>query len=307
MAENISIQKRRSSSIHMSRGDRAFNVFAILIVTLLTLLVLLPMVNILSASFSAAAAVNAGKVLLWPVEPTLRNYQTILGYASVWVGYRNTIFYTALGTFINVFLTLFCAYPLAQKTFSGRKFFSILFFIPMIFSGGMIPNYILIRDLGFLNTIWAVLLPGAIGITNMIITRTFIQSTIPDSVAEAAVLDGCSPIRYFISFIMPLSKTIIAVISMYYAVGHWNSWFNAFLYLNKRDMYPLQLFLREILVNSQFDSSVIEDPEAARQLQGLADTLKYVIIVVSTIPLMSIYPFVQKYFVKGVMIGSVKG
>ena len=307
MAENISIQKRHSSSIHMSRGDRAFNVFAILIVTLLTLLVLLPMVNILSASFSAAAAVNAGKVLLWPVEPTLRNYQTILGYASVWMGYRNTIFYTALGTFINVFLTLFCAYPLAQKTFSGRKFFSILFFIPMIFSGGMIPNYILIRDLGFLNTIWAVLLPGAIGITNMIITRTFIQSTIPDSVAEAAVLDGCSPIRYFISFIMPLSKTIIAVISMYYAVGHWNSWFNAFLYLNKRDMYPLQLFLREILVNSQFDSSVMEDPEAARQLQGLADTLKYVIIVVSTIPLMSIYPFVQKYFVKGVMIGSVKG
>ena len=307
MAENISMQKKRSSAIRMSRGDRAFNVFAIFLVTLLTLLVLLPMVNILSASFSASAAVNAGKVLLWPVEPTLRNYQTILGYASVWTGYRNTIFYTVLGTVINVFLTLFCAYPLAQKSFSGRKFFSILFFIPMIFSGGMIPNYILIRDLGFLNTIWAVLLPGAIGITNMIITRTFIQSTIPDSVAEAAVLDGCSPIRYFISFIMPLSKTIIAVISMYYAVGHWNSWFNAFLYLNKRDMYPLQLFLREILVNSQFDSSVMEDPEAARQLQGLADTLKYVIIVVSTIPLMSIYPFVQKYFVKGVMIGSVKG
>ena len=307
MAENISMQKKRSSAIRMSRGDRAFNIFAILIVTLLTLLVLLPMINILSASFSASAAVNAGKVLLWPVEPTLRNYQTILGYASVWTGYRNTIFYTVLGTVINVFLTLFCAYPLAQKSFSGRKFFSILFFIPMIFSGGMIPNYILIRDLGFLNTIWAVLLPGAIGITNMIITRTFIQSTIPDSVAEAAVLDGCSPIRYFISFIMPLSKTIIAVISMYYAVGHWNSWFNAFLYLNKRDMYPLQLFLREILVNSQFDSSVMEDPEAARQLQGLADTLKYVIIVVSTIPLMSIYPFVQKYFVKGVMIGSVKG
>ena len=300
------IEKKRSHS-RMSRGDRSFSIFAIVLVSLLTLLVLLPMLNVLSASFSSAAAVNAGRVLLWPVDPTLKNYQTIFGYRSVWLGYRNTIFYTVAGTLINVAMTMLCAYPLAQKSFSGRKFFSMMFFVPMIFSGGMIPSYILMRDLRLLNSVWVMLLPGAISITNMIITRTFIQTTIPESVAEAAVLDGCSPARYFISFVLPLSKTILAVISMYYAVGHWNDYFNAFLYLNNRELYPLQLFLREILVNSQFDSSVMNDPEAAQQLQGLADTLKYVIIVVATLPLMCVYPFVQKYFVKGVMIGSVKG
>lgn len=299
---------RRASSIHrMSGGDRAFSVFGIALVSLLTLLVLLPMVNVVAASFSAPSAVNAGRVLLLPVDATIENYKTILGYKSVWVGYRNTLFYTVAGTMLNVALTMLCAYPLAQRTFSGRKFFSMLFFVPMIFQGGMIPNYMLLRDLRLINTVWSVLLPGAISIYNMIVTRTFIQSSIPESMAEAARMDGCSPARYFFSFVLPLSKTIIAVIAMYYAVSHWNDYFNAFLYLNKRNLYPLQLFLREILVNSQFDSSVMSDPEAAQQLQGLADTLKYVVIVVSTLPLMCIYPFVQKYFVKGVMIGSIKG
>ena len=299
---------RRASSIHrMSGGDRAFSVFGIALVSLLTLLVLLPMVNVVAASFSAPSAVNAGRVLLLPVDATIENYRTILGYKSVWVGYRNTLFYTTAGTMLNVALTMLCAYPLAQRTFSGRKFFSMLFFVPMIFQGGMIPNYMLLRDLRLINTVWSVLLPGAISIYNMIVTRTFIQSSIPESMAEAARMDGCSPARYFFSFVLPLSKTIIAVIAMYYAVAHWNDYFNAFLYLNKRSLYPLQLFLREILVNSQFDSSVMSDPEAAQQLQGLADTLKYVVIVVSTLPLMCIYPFVQKYFVKGVMIGSIKG
>lgn len=299
---------RRASSIHrMSGGDRAFSVFGIALVSLLTLLVLLPMVNVVAASFSAPSAVNAGRVLLLPVDATIENYKTILGYKSVWVGYRNTLFYTVAGTMLNVALTMLCAYPLAQRTFSGRKFFSMLFFVPMIFQGGMIPNYMLLRDLRLINTVWSVLLPGAISIYNMIVTRTFIQSSIPESMAEAARMDGCSPARYFFSFVLPLSKTIIAVIAMYYAASHWNDYFNAFLYLNKRNLYPLQLFLREILVNSQFDSSVMSDPEAAQQLQGLADTLKYVVIVVSTLPLMCIYPFVQKYFVKGVMIGSIKG
>ncbi|HPF86563.1 MAG TPA: carbohydrate ABC transporter permease [Candidatus Limiplasma sp.] len=307
---NISQTGRQGSRFakrRTSRGDRAFEAVAVGIVTLLTLLILLPMINVVSASFSSASAVNAGRVLLLPVESTLENYKTILKYNSVWLGYRNTIFYTVVGTFINVSLTMMCAYPLAQKSFSGRKFLSILFFIPMIFNGGMIPNYILMRDLKIINTLWAGLIPGAINIFNMIVTRTFIQSSIPDTMAEAARIDGCSPTRYFFSFVLPLSKTIIAVISMYYAVSHWNDYFTAFLYINKRSLYPLQLFLREILVNSQFDSSVMNDPDAARQLQGLAETLKYVVIVVSTLPLMCIYPFVQKYFVKGVMIGSVKG
>jgi len=290
----------------LGKGDRVFYTVATIIVLLLTLIILLPMINVVSASFSSSASVNAGKVVLFPVEPTLRNYQTILGYKSVWVGYRNTILYTVVGTFLNVVLTLMCAYPLSQRRFSGRKFFSILFFVPMIFSGGMIPDYILMRDLRLLNTPWAMIIPGAISIYNMIVTRTFIQNSIPESLAEAARIDGCSPARYFFDFVLPLSKAIIAVIAMYYAVAHWNDYFNAFIYLNKRDLYPLQLFLREILVNSQFDASVMTDPEAARQMQGLAQTLKYVVIVVATLPLMCIYPFVQKYFVKGVMIGSIK-
>jgi len=290
-----------------SRGDRIFNGIAYVVISILTLIVLIPMINVVSSSFSSAAAINGGKVLLWPVEATLENYKIILGYESVWMGYRNTIFYTVAGTLINVFMTLICAYPLSVRSFSGRKFFSMMFFITMIFNGGMIPNYMLMRDLRFINTVWAVLLPGAMTVYNMIITRTFIQSTIPEEMAEATRIDGCSPARYFVSFVLPLSTTIIAVIAMYYAVGHWNSYFNAFLYLNKRELYPLQLYLREILINSQFNASDIQDPEIARAMMGLQDTLKYVIIVVSTLPLMMVYPFVQKYFVKGVMIGSVKG
>ena len=297
----------RPTRVRRSPGDRAFNLFAYSLVIFLTLLVLLPMMNIVSASLSGSDALLAGRVYFWPVDPTVSNYIAMLRYRSVWIGYRNTIFYTALGTFINVAMTMLCAFPLSQKNFSGRKFFSFLFFVPMIFSGGMIPNYLLIRDLHMLNTVWALVIPGAIGITNMIITRTFIQTTIPDSISEAAMLDGCSPARYFFSFILPLSTTIIAVISMYYAVGHWNSYFSALLYITKRDMYPLQLFLREILVQSSFDSTSIDDPDIIRQMKNLQATLKYVTIVVSTLPLMMIYPFVQKYFIKGVMIGSIKG
>lgn len=307
MENTETLSVRNKKSIHLTKGDKIFNRVATAVVILLTIIVLLPLINVLSASFSAPTAVNAGKVLLWPVDFTLHNYKTIFGYESIWIGYRNTIFYTVAGTLINVALTMLCAYPLAQKKFSGRSFFSVLFFIPMIFIPGMIPNYMLMRDLKLINKVWAMLLPGAINIYNMIVTRTFIQSSIPETLTEAAEIDGCSPFRYFISFVLPLSKTVIAVISMYYAVAHWNDYFNAFLYINKRELYPLQLFLREILVNSQFDSSMMNDPEAARQIQGLVDTLKYVVIVVATLPLMCVYPFVQKHFVKGVMIGAVKG
>ena len=287
-------------------GDRVFNAAAIGIVTLLTVIVIIPLLNVVAASFSSSAAVNAGKVLLWPVEFTLDNYRTVLKYNSVWLGYRNTIFYTFAGTALSVTLSLFCAYPLAQKKFSGRKFFNKLFLLTMIFSGGMIPTYIVVRDLKLLNTIWSVLLPTAISFYNVIIMRNYIETTIPDELEESARVDGCSPARYFVSFVVPLTKPIIAVIAMYYAVAQWNDYFNAFLYLTDKNLYPLQLFLREILISSKFSASDL-DPDAIKAIQGLADTLKYVVIVVSTLPLMCIYPFVQKYFVKGVMIGSVKG
>ena len=287
-------------------GDRVFNAVAVGIVTRLTVIVIFPLLNVVAASFSSSTAVNAGKVLLWPIEFTLDNYRTVLKYNSVWLGYRNTILYTIAGTVISVTLSLFCAYPLAQRKFSGRKFFNKLFLLTMIFNGGMIPTYIVVRDLNLLNTVWSVLLPSAISFYNVIIMRNYIETTIPDELEESARVDGCSPARYFISFVVPLTKPIIAVIAMYYAVAQWNDYFNAFLYLTDKNLYPLQLFLREILISSKFSASDL-DPDAIKAIQGLADTLKYVVIVVSTLPLMCIYPFVQKYFVKGVMIGSVKG
>ncbi len=305
MMETRSERKKRAS--RMTAGDRVFNLFAIALVSLLTLIVLIPLMNVVASSFSNPKAVRDGRVWFWPVEPTFENYKAILNYSHVWLGYRNTIFYTLCGTLINVSMTLICAYPLSQKQFGGRKFFNLLFFFPMLFNAGMIPNYMLMRDIGFLNTVWAILIPGAISIYNMIITRTFIQTSIPESIAEAAMLDGCSVFRYFFSFILPLSKTIIAVIAMYYAVDHWNAYFNAFLYLNNSELYPLQLFLREILISSSFAAGAVDDPELMEQMKSLANTLKYVVIVVATFPLMCIYPFVQKYFIKGVMIGSVKG
>lgn len=305
MMQKNETKKKRYSRVGV--GDRIFYISAMTIMAVLAAVVVIPLTNVIAASFSSATAVNAGKVLLAPVEFTLENYETILKYESVWLGYRNTIIYTICGTLISVFLTLICAFPLSQKRFSGRRFVNKLLMFTMVFSGGMIPTYILVRDLKLLNTIWAVLLPGAINFYNVIIVRNFIETTIPEELEESARMDGCSSFRYFLSFVLPLSKPIIAVVAMYYAVGQWNDYFNAFLYLSEKNLYPLQLFLRDILLSSKFDSSIAADPEVAASVQGLAETLKYVIIVVSTAPLMCIYPFVQKHFVKGVMIGSVKG
>lgn len=298
----------KNTTLRTSKDDRVFNIIVTVIVIFLALIVLLPMINIVACSFSSPKAVSGGKVLLWPVEFTLENYKLVLHYKEVWLGYRNTIFYTVAGTLINVVLTLICAYPLSVKSFSGRRFLNKMLMFTMIFSGGMIANYILMRDLKLINTIWAVLLPGAISVYNVMITRTYIETSIPRDLEESARIDGCSYFMYFLKFVLPLAKPIIAVIAMYYAVSHWNSYFSAFLYLTDDNLFPLQLFLREILVsNSRMDASGFTDPDMLAAMQGVSDVLKYVIIVVSTLPLMCIYPFVQKYFVKGVMIGAVKG
>jgi multiple sugar transport system permease protein/putative aldouronate transport system permease protein len=290
-----------------SREDRVFYTIAYAIVGLLVLIVLYPMVYIVSASFSTAAAVNAGKVWLFPVEPTLFNYKMVLQYKSVFLGYRNTIFYTVFGTAIDVVLTLLCAYPLSRKDFYGRGFFTFIFTFTMLFSGGMIPAYLLMRNLKLINTVWAMLLPFAINVTNLIVVRTYFQTSVPDELLEASKLDGCSDAQYFFRILIPLSNSVIAVIALFYAVNHWNAYFNAFLYLSKKELFPLQLFLREILVQNQFNSDIMADPDLALQLLGLQETLKYSIIVISTLPLMCLYPFAQKHFVKGVMVGSLQG
>jgi len=288
-------------------SDTLYFLIAYLLIGILTILVLYPMIYIISSSFSTASAVTAGKVWLLPIEPTLFNFKMVLQYKSIWIGYRNTIFYVVCGTSINVFMTLICAYPLSRKGLYGRGFFTFIFTFTMIFSGGMIPNYILMRNLGMLNTVFAMLLPGAISVYNMIVTRTFFQASVPGELLEASKLDGCSDTQYFFHVLIPLSNSIIAVIALFYAVGHWNSYFNAFLYLSNKQLYPLQLFLREILVQNQFNSDIMTDPDVAQQLLGIQNTLKFAIIILSTVPLMCLYPFAQKHFVKGVMIGSLKG
>lgn len=290
----------------MKKKDSSFYIICYAIIILLTLAVLYPIIYVISASFSSAEALAKGEVWLLPVDLSLDGYKAVLRYRNIWIGYRNTIFYTAAGTTINVIITMFCAYPLARKNLRGRGFIMFLFTFTMLFSGGMIPSYILMKKLNLLNTVWVMLLPGAMSVYNMIVARTFIQGNISDELLEAARIDGCNDIQFFYKILLPLSKSIIAVLALWYAVGHWNAYFNAFLYLTDKNLYPLQIFLKDILVQSQMDASMVESGEAA-QVQNTYLVLKYAMIVVSTAPLFSFYPFVQKYFVKGVMVGSVKG
>ena len=304
---NAKAKTKKAGRIKHSKSDIIYYSVAYTIVTVMMLLVLYPLIYIVSASFSSASAVNAGKVFLFPVNFSVQSYKAILQYKNVYIGYRNTIFYTVAGTIINIAITMVCAYPLSRKNLMGRGFFTYIFAFTMIFSGGMIPNYLLVKNLGLINTIWAMLLPNALSVYNMVVTRTFLQNNIPDELLEAAKIDGCSDTQFFFRIILPLSKTIIAVIALFYGVGHWNAFFNAFLYLSNKNLYPLQIFLRQILIQNQIDSEMILDEDMAMQMQGLHQLLKYSMIVVSTAPLLSAYPLVQKHFVKGVMIGSLKG
>lgn len=295
--------KRRG--LRSCRQDRVYYALCYTFISVLTLSVLYPIVYIISASFSSGAAIAAGRVWLFPVEFSLRGYQAVLKYDNVWIGYRNTIFYAVVGTMVNVAMTLICAYPLSRKNLRGRKWISLLFTFTMIFSGGMIPGYMLVKQLNMVNTVWAMLIPGAMSIYNMIVTRTFLQTTISDYLLEAAKIDGCSDFRFFFLIVLPLSKAVIAVIALFYAVGHWNAYFNAFLYLTDKNLYPLQIFLKDILVQNQFSADLV-DPEIVAEMQNMQAILKYSMIIVSTVPLFCFYPFTQRHFVKGVMIGSVK-
>lgn len=287
--------------------DKVFYTVVNVFIGIICLSMLYPLIFIVSSSFSSAEAVSTGKVVFLPVDFSLEGYKAVFENASIWTGYRNTVIYTVAGTIINVVMTMLAAYPLSRRGLPGKGLIMFLFTFTMLFSGGMMPTFILMRDLKLLNTPWAMLIPGAISVYNMIITRTYLQNTIPDELLEAAKIDGCNDFRYFRSIVLPLSKAVIAVITLYYAVEHWNSYFSAFLYLNTKELFPLQLFLRDILISNTIDPSQLVDPELMAAKQGMADLLKYSLIVVSTAPIMCLYPFVQKYFIRGVMIGSVKG
>lgn len=284
--------------------DKVFTFLCYATVTVLTLIVLYPIIYILSASVSNSNMVVQGKVWLLPVKFTMQAYEIVFKKSEIWIGYKNTIVYTFLGTMINLAMTLMCAYPLARKNLRGRGAIMFICSFTMMFSGGMIPNYILVKNLGIMNSTWAMILPGAMSVYNMIVCRTFIESNIPGEMLEAAQIDGCSDTQFFFKMVLPLSKSIIAVLALWYGVAHWNSYMNAFLYLRESARYPLQVFLKEILIQSQHLGSEDIDVD---NLNTIAETIKYAVIIVSSVPLFCMYPFVQKHFQKGVMVGSVKG
>lgn len=288
-------------------SDKRFEIILILILGIIGAAIAYPLVYVLSSSFSSPSAVMSGKVWLLPVDFSLDGYRAIFKNNQVLIGYRNSLFYMVVGTFINVVMTLLAAYPLSRTDLPGQGPIMLIFTFTMIFSGGMIPTYLVIKDLHMLNTVWSMMIPGAISVNNMIITRTFIRNSIPQEMLEAAKIDGCNDIQYFFSMVLRLSGSVIAVITLYYAIAHWNAYFNAFMYLSDQKLYPLQLFLRDILISNKVDASMVMVDDAQAAKEGLSELLKYSLIVVAILPVMIIYPFVQKHFVKGVMIGSVKG
>lgn len=292
--------------VRLIRQDRWFNFWVGMTLFLLVLIVMYPIILVISSSFSSPQAVYSGRVVLWPVDLSVEGYKAVFKNKQIISGTLNSIYYTCVGTVVNLIMTIVTAYPLARRTLPGRGIIMKLFVFTMFFSGGMIPNYILLMNLRMLNTRWSLIIPGAISVYNMILMRTFFQN-IPGELFDAASIDGCSDFRYLIQIILPLSKPIIAVLTLYYAVAHWNSYFNAMMYLTDQDLAPLQLVLRDILVSNTISLSEIADEETMRARQGIAELMKFSLIVISSLPVMVIYPFIQKYFVKGVMLGSIKG
>ncbi len=301
------MRKKNGHPVSDSFPDKVFNVTITIITFIFIILCAYPLIYVVSASFSDPMDIFAGKVWLLPSSPTLKGYKTVLDYPDVWIGYGNSVFYTVFGTLINVFMTVLAAYPLSRKDLKYRKPIIMLFTFTMLFNAGMIPNYLLVRDLHLLNTRWALLIPGAISVYNMIIVRTFFMSNIPDELLESARLDGCSDFRFLLNIVLPLSGAVIAVITLYYAVGHWNQYFNAVLYLTDKNTYPLQVFLRNILLENSINDLSAGSVANESERTYLNELLKYSLIVVASAPLLAVYPFIQKYFVKGVMIGAVKG
>ena len=293
-------------AIGKTRGDRVFDVINTILLSLLALSFIYVLIFVLSASFSSPTAVYSGKVILWPVDWTLEGYERVFRESKVWVGYRNTAIYTLIGTLLSVALTTTAAYALSRKDLPGRGIITGLLVFTMFFGGGLIPTYLIVKDLGLLDSMWAVILPGCVSMSNIIIAKTFFSSSIPIELLEAAQLDGCSNRKYFFNIVIPLSQAIIAVLCLYYAVGYWNQYFSAMIYLKDREKYTLQLILREILIEAQASEAMTDDLEAA-QLQEVSEVLKYALIIVASVPMLVLYPFIQKYFVKGVMIGSLKG
>jgi putative aldouronate transport system permease protein len=291
-----------------TRTDKVFLFGVKIMLWVALILVAVPLIYIVANSFSSASAVSAGRVLLWPVEPSLDAYKVAFGDPQIMRGYLNSFIYAIGGTLISVTLTIAIAYPLSRRTFFGRNVIMSVLIFTMLFSGGLIPTYLVVQDLGMLNTRWAMVIPSAIGVWQVIIARTFFRSTIPDELYEAATIDGASDLRFLWSIVLPLSKPVIAVIALMYAIFQWNSYFDALVYLKDPGLYPLQIVLRNVLIlNTVTGGSTTQNLAQQLEQQQLANVLKYALIVISSLPVLIIYPFVARHFTKGVMVGAVKG
>jgi len=287
------------------RGDKKFDRIALVISILLFLIILYPLYFVIIASFSNPTMVVNGDVVFWPKGINFEGYRRILAEDEIWLGYRNTIAYAIVGTMFCLLFTLPAAYALSRKDLKGRNAIMIFFVFTMYFSGGLIPAYLAIKSYGLLNTFWVLVVPGAVSAYNLIIVRSFFTSNIPTELLEAAQMDGCSNTRFFVQIVLPLSKAIISVISLYSVVGQWNQYMTSLIYANKPELISLQLVLRKILLQNKMLSGTAGLDMAKRQ--AIVDQMKYGIIIVSTLPVMCLWPFIQKYFTKGVMIGSIKG
>ena len=303
--KNPAIKLKESHALKDSKGDKVFFFFNALFLCILALIILYPIYFIVIASFSDPDAVLGGQVVLAPVNITFEGYKKVFERQDIWTGYGNTIWYTVVTVILALAVTVPAGWGLSRKTTPGKKFWMLYFIIPMFFGGGLIPFYNVMSSLRLINSPWAVILPAIMSVWNLFMTKTFFESSIPEGMLEAARIDGAGKFRTFVSIVLPLSKAIIAVMALYYAVGQWNSYFNAMIFLQDEKKYPLQLVLKEILIASE--STVGGSGETILQQYRLANQLKYVSVIVSSIPVLCLYPFVQKYFAQGVMIGSLKG
>lgn len=289
-----------------TRGDKLFGFINSLLLVMILLIVLYPLVFVLSASISNPAAVSRGELWLFPKEITFVGYEKVFQNREILTGYGNTILYTVVGTTVNLLLTILAAFPLSRTNLPGRNVIMFALVFTMFFSGGLIPSYLVVKKLGLLNSMWALVLPGAVSVYNIIIMRTFFRTSVPYEVQEAAMIDGCTTLQILYRIMLPLSMPIIAVMVLFYSVDHWNSYFSALIYLTDRDKFPLQLILREILIQNQMDKMAGGASALSEQIM-YGQAIKYAVVIVANLPVFLLYPFLQRYFVKGMTIGAIKG
>ncbi|MCH9274860.1 carbohydrate ABC transporter permease [Bifidobacterium amazonense] len=293
---------------HREPGDWVADIVIWVLLALIVAVVVYPLWFVVIASFSNPAMVSTGKVTILPVDINFGGYEKVFSDSRIWIGYKNTIVYSVVGTALNMIVTLPAAFALSRVDFKPRRVILFLFTFTMYFAGGLIPSYLLYKDLNLLDNMWVFILPGAVSVWNLIIARSFFETSIPEELHDAAQIDGLSFFGYFLRIVIPLSSAIIAVLGLYYFVGHWNDYFTGLIYIRTDTKQPLQMVLQNILLANQTQQGGAGNGgQSALQQQQLADQIKYGVIIVSTAPLLILYPFLQKYFNKGVMIGAVKG